>query len=696
MNNKLLKVSDKFYVRHENGKFYLYRYSDNVIVASCTDNIDFRCVVGFLADATISENCGEEYITPVQLPKNYYLWPQANTPPSSSYNDLCDEISPTDLNISDKIKITIFDDPIFSGVYVFDRVNGTGNSNLFSPNWVLNAGESSHNLSTYSHPESLFDGDLLVSLNDNMSPPGLTVLYEGYTELKMSYYNDSNNIGNIQLEEAYAFPAQFVFTAVQPPCPCSGNPDLPEFIATTGVGHRLAVGLVPPIRYRHTHGDWILVDKIPHLITGAPNYVTGSLFNNGFQAANGMYLNTSAYINYTESYMLGTPPTPVSTGFINIVGEGGGDIWPVCTGIPDIGFAFKVSATGLGYDRGSSFYIDSTSNMQGIGRLHTYERYYDWDSNIRDERPFFGPKVPVKAAIEFVYSCRPLKDGECLFPASGSAVVSSGFSTCLDSNYSNKINKELLCPDTYNPSPSVWTVNGISGINVVYSGIKVGVQDVLLAIKNNSVSSGTHYNIYTPTDSGNNVISIPYTGNPINLKSFIADNICSFLYMSGVDMQNLGSPIRSFDLYYEIDGGSAKAKIVPEVDSDGEVLDVSGAGSPYCDGWYQFKANSAESLPRLQPDQKWEMRYVARTGVYSWELGPQVIDSLEANWAPHYRFRPNNGYEIQYVNSAPGAPPIPVNSINGISIGEWIIDLPCFSGIAPPPSSILLKELFQS
>lgn len=692
MNNNVFKINDNFYVRHANGQFYLHRYSDNVVVASCEDGISFKCVAGFIVDSD-ADYCDSNFITSVQLPDNYYLWTQVNIPPSSSYNDLCNEISPTYLNVSDKIKITIFDDPIFSGVYVFDRVDGTGNSNLFSPNWVLNSGESSHNLSTYSHPGSIFDENLLVSLNDDMTSPGATVAYEGYTELKISYSNDSTNVGDIQLEDAYAFPAKFVFTAVQPPCPCSGDPSLPEYIATTGIGHRLAVGFVPPIRYRHTYGDWILVDKIPHIVTGTPNYVIGSLFNNGYQATNGMYLNTSAYVSYTES-TTGIPPTPIGTGFINIIGGEGVDIRPVCTDIPNIGFAFKVSATGLGYDRGTSLYIDSTSNIQGIGRLHTYERYYDFDLNIRDERPFFGPKTPVVAAVEFVYSCRPLKPGECLFPTAGSSSVSSGFSPCLDASY-NKINKELLCPDTYNPTSSIWIENNISGINVIYSGAKVGTQNALLAIKNNLVSSGTYYNLYTPTDNNNDVINIAYTGHPANLKTFISDSIHSFLYTSGLDITNLLSPITSFNLYYQIDGGSATAKIVPEIDADGEVLDVYGAGSPYCNGWYQFNDFGASSLPMLQPYQKWEMRYVARTGVYSWELGPATSGSSENDWAPHYRFRPNNGYDVQSTYNVPATPPMPVNSVNGISTGEWIIDPPCFSGIAPPPSSIMLRELIQ-
>ena len=53
----------------------------------------------------------------------------------------------TSVYISKKIKITIPDDPIFSGTYVFDR--GLGDDSLDSSTWIFNTGLSQHNLNTY-------------------------------------------------------------------------------------------------------------------------------------------------------------------------------------------------------------------------------------------------------------------------------------------------------------------------------------------------------------------------------------------------------------------------------------------------------------------------------------------------------------------------------------------------------------------
>ena len=169
----------------------------------------------------------------------------------------------TSVNISKRIKITIPDDPIFSGTYVFDR--GFGDSSLNSNNWIFNTGLSQYNLNTYNHPESFLNGKLLVSLSDT----NYTEYLPGYNELKTSLYKGENNSLANQLEDVFSFPAKFVFTAVQPPCPCSGEIGTawPPISTTQASGHRLAVGFAPPIRWRSPYSDWIIVDKINHTIS---------------------------------------------------------------------------------------------------------------------------------------------------------------------------------------------------------------------------------------------------------------------------------------------------------------------------------------------------------------------------------------------------------------------------------------------
>jgi hypothetical protein len=156
----------------------------------------------------------------------------------------------TSVNLSKRIKITISNDPVFSGIYVFDRdMVGLGDFRLESENWVFNTGLSQYNLNAYNHPEeSYFNGKLLVSLSDtDYAHPIANAQLPGYNELKTSLYKGENNSLANQLEDVFSFPAKFVFTAVQPPCPCSGEIGTawPPISTTQASGHRLAVGFVP-------------------------------------------------------------------------------------------------------------------------------------------------------------------------------------------------------------------------------------------------------------------------------------------------------------------------------------------------------------------------------------------------------------------------------------------------------------------
>jgi hypothetical protein len=437
----------------------------------------------------------------------------------------------TSVNISKRIKITIPDDPIFSGIYVFDR--GLGDYSLNSANWIFNTGLSQYNLNTYNHPYinsygTNMNGKLLVSLNDTgYDSANPDAALPGYNELKTSLYKGENDSLANQLEDVFSFPAKFVFTAVQPPCPCSGEigTSWPPVSTTQASGHRLAVGFAPPIRWRQPYSDWIIVDRISHTISGIPNYATGVVFNNGLtyfsttdQAE--VTLNNSKSIKYTESsvsdYQYEEGMAMTRDGYLGIT-AGDSGFWPVCTGLTDLGFSFRVSASGLGIakDGRAEHYAswdDNITHIQGIGPFQVYETYYTWNdadsapTTLVDERPFFGPKIPVMATIEFVDSCRPGRPCVNLTPDTVSPVQVSGICFSKSNIISN-----LFCGNIQaNPSQSSLDSYGVSSISIVYSGVSTAYP----AIKE---PLGNYYDVYK-TNINSPIIKLlhespmPYTG----------------------------------------------------------------------------------------------------------------------------------------------------------------------------------------
>jgi hypothetical protein len=70
----------------------------------------------------------------------------------------------------------------------------------------------------------------------------------------------------------------------------------------------------------------------------------------------------------------------------------------VWSGTSELGFGYRVSALGLGYDFGSTRFL-TPSVFIGYEADPTYP-----------EAPFYEPKIPMLANVEFVYSCRNSED----------------------------------------------------------------------------------------------------------------------------------------------------------------------------------------------------------------------------------------------------------------------------------------------
>jgi hypothetical protein len=291
-------------------------------------------------DPYTSQQCYSPFGSPiaktylVNIPVNPYFFPGQQPAPPLASGLLCDEEPPaTQFRISNKIKITIPDDPVFSGTYVWDRLN--------SSTWILNSSESQW-AADFTCTDSLIGQTTTIEFievnNPSQSYPA------GFEETYSTY--------GLETEKVYAFPAKYYMYATV------------TAATSESMGHRLSVGFTLPIRYRHAYGDWIVVDRLlsggiktPHILNGSPNY---AILNEGPEPAD----NTIGY------------------KFINPANN-----TPICpSGINELGFSFKTSASGLG------------AGCFAFGYPYPYFG--------EAELPYFEPKIGVESLLEFVYDCR--------------------------------------------------------------------------------------------------------------------------------------------------------------------------------------------------------------------------------------------------------------------------------------------------
>lgn len=737
---KVCRDNSRFYIRKIDDKHYLY-------------SADCGCQIACIAGATSvvkQDDLQCSNVTGILLPLNYYIpiiLKPYNIPINSNaiaptipgaMDQLCSEISPTYLNISNQIIVTI-NNPIFSGIYVFEKT-GPQPTGYIQGDWVVNTGLTKHSLNPYyhkDHPE--FDGKILVALYEGQTNNSISGLYyDGYLEAKtttadLAYYKaddetdftigweDGSSEAKI-LEDVYAFPAYYTFTAIQPPCPCSGSLlHSGDFILSQPSGFRFSTGISLPIRYRPPHGDWILIDNptIPHIITGVPNYKTGASFNNGCSYTdlydNTIYPNNSYSIQYCSGFPYDSVSFDIDACTVNSVSGA----YAKCTGVPDAGFAFISYSSGLPvYESGRNhdrFIGTNISGILGIGNMQWYDRYPSYISGVGkfycdvnqdpnlatpslddkiyykaiDTRPLFDNKQNSSATWRFTYSCRPLYG--CDFPINyGDYTIDSGlkyqcnFNPNLNGsgfvyNPSDKINIELLCPDTFNPSSGLFSQ--VDDIKVIYKGNTTTIANELicLGLKNNTSSS--LWDIYVPTGS-NQLINIPYTGdvNYTSLKNWINTELSSFTYNKNTE--TITDYLPSFDLYYQITGinnNYCTVKILPNDEYKPVSILVSGAGSSSANGVYYFNEVNGAFEQQLT-DYIWSIKIIERDELFNWEIG--YFDFLDysdylyscSGWKPFYRY--SGGWPID-------------NDIINLPTGtDWNTSNGCFLGQLPAPTTI--------
>jgi hypothetical protein len=624
--------------------------------------------------------CNSSYTHLRSLSLNNYLYPQSTSPPSGSYNLLCS--NNYSVSISNKIKITIPDDPIFGGTYVFDySPTNAGDHDLFSTNWILNSGESSHSLVPYNHPDSAANGKLLVSLTDN-GMQGLVFGYPGYMEIKTSYYKDEINTGARQLEDVFAFPAQFIFTAVQPPCPCSGIPGV-DLVSTVGSGHRVTVALAAPIRWRHPYRNWILVDKVSHTIDDSTiSYASGSVFNDGasyFSTTDNssVYLPNSKYIKLTKTYVPGTANSVIGDGYIGLSNEYYGLTSIVCTGISDLGVAFRSSASGLGIDRANTYYFDNTFNIQGIGGFQEFSRDVanNWDLIIKDERPFFD-KIPIRANIDFIYSCR---SGIGCLNMNGSTISSVSGSGISCSPFSSYINIDYLCGNDEQayPQDSYWINNGITSTQIVFSGSS-GINPTIMQTYGYNNDSIFTYDAYVSYDN-NPIINIPYTGYlPSQIREFLISKFRAVSFSKNINntyaINSINNIYSNLDLYWNVDLLNHTSKVYVTADEANlsyPTVIVSGAGNSEFNGTYYINKT-----------------YGIFNSYESYFYTPQSLTRIVYANSGYYMQKYSQNKWISYYSSS-GVANIVGSPIyhNKVIRSNWSTGI-CLSGISPTPISI--------
>jgi hypothetical protein len=259
-------------------------------------------------DPYTSQQCYSPFGSPmaktylVNIPSNPYFFPDQPPAPPLASGLLCNNPR-TQFRISNKIKITIPNDPIFSGIYVWDREPAIGGSQ--TADWILNLNESQLSNSINCVPDLGLPSNLIgfaEASNPSRSNP--------------ASFEETYTIYALEPEKVYAFPAKYYMYLTA------------AAASTESMGHRLSVGFTLPIRYRHAYGDWIVVDRLiangkktPHKLNGSPNY---AILNEGPDPGD----NTISY------------------KFIDSISN-----QPICSsGLNELGFSFKTSGPGLGFE----------------------------------------------------------------------------------------------------------------------------------------------------------------------------------------------------------------------------------------------------------------------------------------------------------------------------------------------------------
>ena len=442
--------NNQAYIRYENGVAYLYMPNGNECIECCPVTFSTLWEHPNIACNLLSRE--------VNLNSPFWHYPsgaidgQENKVPANGFAALCG--TPPIGNLSKRIQIRIPYDPVFSGTYTFD---------WSGQQWIYRTGESQTSLSKYNDVNSLEHHDTyLISLAETLTEP----TYKGYVEVARSGAAGSDISG------VYAFPSQFVFSAIDPPSDAATQTPFP-----TDIGHRAVCSFVLPIRWRHEYNDWVITDKVGHKISGVANSPSGyATSHNGVST-----IGLSGITNIPATYNL----SDVSTA---ITGS--------CTGIPYLGFAYKTSGVGLPFDNAT--YGTNINNFTGIRpEFKKLTVSYNSSNYILDETVLFKNKTPIEAWITFPFSCRTsgtiCNDFDFLSPVTtGSTNINA---SCLGSY----INADFACRDSIaRPSGQYFTNESVTALKVVYSGIPQNVYPLVKTSKStaNLYKAGSGQVIY--------------------------------------------------------------------------------------------------------------------------------------------------------------------------------------------------------
>lgn len=524
------KVGNNFYVRYANDTAWVY--CPDAALSDCLSCCPHTSLTMWEDPNLV---CNDTRIThPIDLLSPYYNISQEKNPPTNAFSTLCG-VPPT-TNLSSRIVVHVPYDPVFSGTYVFDWRSATDT-------WSLNtaAPQSNISISTYSDTNSSRSNKYLISLAETHETP----TYKGYTEVAR-LDNSSSNISG-----AFAFPARFVFSAIQPPSDVQGyainspSNGLP-FPATTG--HRLVLGFQIPIRWRHEYSDWTVVDAGGHKISGG-KYAKGWLSPQWVPSVN---LPSSGYVtSFSGPNTIGLSGITNSPASYNL-SDNSTAITGSCTGLAYAGFCYKTSASGLPFDN-PSYGID-IGNFTGIRQyFNKYDITYNSNTYNLNETRLFINKQDVEAWIGFEYSCRT--SGTICTEFQGLNPVTTGYTSIQGTCVGSYINADFVCGDNIaRPSGGYFTTEGITEIKPIYSGLPDNVYPFIK-------TSSSNGNVYKA--GSNQVIYLDYAGasDPDSFREWIDNN---FNFVEIDISNNITRKWPGVDLYWSKSGvNTMLARLIP-------------------------------------------------------------------------------------------------------------------------------------
>lgn len=618
MTHFIRTSGNQFFIRYANNTAWVY--DNQGALSQCVSCCPYTFISMWEDFNTV---CNDKRVThPVDLTSPYFTIQQETPPSGAQLSFLCG--SPPQANLSSRIQIQIPYDPIFSGIYIFDYKSNTSE-------WKLNTTLSKINLSTYGDSYSTRYNKTLVSLAETSGVP----TYKGYTEVAKSG-NPTPNISGV-----FAFPAAFVFSAIQPPSDVEGyainspTNNLP-FPATTG--HRAVLGFQLPIRWRWAYSDWIIADAGGHKVSGSkyakgwengqnPNWIPSiSLSVSGYATSmsGANTIGLSGITNIPATYNLSDSVTAITGS---------------CTGLAHMGFCYKTSASGLPFDN-STYGIDIGS-FTGIRQyFNKYDITYNSSQYSLDETSLFKNKQDMEAWITFSFSCRP--SGGLCNDFNSINPVSTGYTTINGTCVGSYINVDYACGENVSrPTGDYFTGDSITNIKIVYSGLPQNVYP-FVELPNNS-SSG---NVYKAGSS--QMIYVDYDGvaDPNSFREWI-NNRFNF-----VELDNGNNIIRKWpgvDLYWWKPVSPANtvwARLIPSDSAPFEsncagiyIIEINNislwetSGQP-CEEFLGQYAHDSENnrFINITSDSLIQIRFI----VDKWHLGKVINNNFESFYTLQY------------------------------------------------------------